>query len=406
MSVGVAAVVAAILGAIVGSFLNVVAYRLPRGESLLHPPSACPSCGTPIKPYDNVPVLGWLWLRGQVPRVRGADLAAVPDRRGRHRRCCAPRACCSFGADRDVWLPLVFVLLLVPITLIDLDHHIIPNVLIGDRRGRRDRARARVPERRPGRAPDRRARRRRLLPDRRDRLSRGHGDGRRQARGRDGPLPRARGRARDLRRADRRHRRRRGRDRALRRARRAARRASRSAPGSRSAASSACSRATRSSTGTSTPSRRAAAPWGGGPTWFKAPCGGADTRSDESRQPPSSRHARRLQGLRRARRRPGGQGRRGRVRRPRRARRLRRRRRGLRPDRQHHQAAHGRPRRGHRSASRRSQRQAAQLQAVRRLRRDGQGPRRRPCKRPRRLALRLGAGRCATSRAPSRPTSR
>ena len=62
---GAAAAVAAILGAIVGSFLNVVAYRLPRGESLAHPPSACPSCGTPIKPYDNVPVLGWLWLRGK-----------------------------------------------------------------------------------------------------------------------------------------------------------------------------------------------------------------------------------------------------------------------------------------------------------------------------------------------------
>ena len=65
---------AAILGAIVGSFLNVVAYRLPRGESLLHPPSACPACGTPIKPYDNVPVLGWLWLRGKC-RACGAPIS-------------------------------------------------------------------------------------------------------------------------------------------------------------------------------------------------------------------------------------------------------------------------------------------------------------------------------------------
>ena len=60
-----AAIAAGILGAIIGSFLNVVAYRLPRGESLVHPPSACPSCGARIKPYDNVPVLGWLWLRGK-----------------------------------------------------------------------------------------------------------------------------------------------------------------------------------------------------------------------------------------------------------------------------------------------------------------------------------------------------
>ncbi|WP_299485902.1 A24 family peptidase [Acaryochloris sp. IP29b_bin.137] len=53
------------LGASVGSFLNVVIYRLPEGLSLLHPPSRCPQCHTQLKPYDNVPVLGWLWLRGK-----------------------------------------------------------------------------------------------------------------------------------------------------------------------------------------------------------------------------------------------------------------------------------------------------------------------------------------------------
>jgi leader peptidase (prepilin peptidase)/N-methyltransferase len=128
MSVGVAAAAAAILGAIVGSFLNVVAYRLPRGESLAHPPSACPSCGTPIKPYDNVPVLGWLWLRGKC-RACGAPISPkYPIVEAVTGLLCA--ACVlAFGADSDVWLPLVFVLLLVPITLIDLEHHIIPNVL-------------------------------------------------------------------------------------------------------------------------------------------------------------------------------------------------------------------------------------------------------------------------------------
>src|SRR3954464_11127985 len=74
MSVGVGAVLAAILGAIIGSFLNVVAYRLPRHESLLHPGSRCPSCETPIQPYDNVPVLGWLWLRGRC-RASGAKIS-------------------------------------------------------------------------------------------------------------------------------------------------------------------------------------------------------------------------------------------------------------------------------------------------------------------------------------------
>jgi leader peptidase (prepilin peptidase) / N-methyltransferase len=53
------------LGASVGSFLNVVIYRLPAGQSLLHPPSRCPNCGKRLKFYDNVPVWGWLKLKGR-----------------------------------------------------------------------------------------------------------------------------------------------------------------------------------------------------------------------------------------------------------------------------------------------------------------------------------------------------
>jgi leader peptidase (prepilin peptidase)/N-methyltransferase len=53
------------LGAIVGSFLNVVVWRLPRGESLVSPPSRCPICEHPLAWYDNVPVFGWLSLRGR-----------------------------------------------------------------------------------------------------------------------------------------------------------------------------------------------------------------------------------------------------------------------------------------------------------------------------------------------------
>src|SRR3954470_15995677 len=117
MTVGVAAVVAGILGAIVGSFLNAVAYRLPRKESLLHPPSACPHCGTPIKPYDNVPVLGWLWLRGRCRACRAKISWHYPAIEAVSGLLCA-LCVLEFGADSDVWLPLVFVLLLIPITLI------------------------------------------------------------------------------------------------------------------------------------------------------------------------------------------------------------------------------------------------------------------------------------------------
>lgn len=54
-----------ILGGAIGSFLNVVIYRLPAGLSLVHPPSRCPRCEHPIRAYDNVPVFGWILLRGK-----------------------------------------------------------------------------------------------------------------------------------------------------------------------------------------------------------------------------------------------------------------------------------------------------------------------------------------------------
>lgn len=54
-----------VMGCCVGSFLNVVIYRLPAGQSLVTPPSKCPKCATKLAWYDNVPVLGWLWLRGK-----------------------------------------------------------------------------------------------------------------------------------------------------------------------------------------------------------------------------------------------------------------------------------------------------------------------------------------------------
>ncbi|WP_421658516.1 prepilin peptidase [Leptothermofonsia sp. ETS-13] len=58
-------VVVLFLGASVGSFLNVVVYRLPAGLSLLHPPSRCPKCLSRLRKRENVPVLGWFWLRGR-----------------------------------------------------------------------------------------------------------------------------------------------------------------------------------------------------------------------------------------------------------------------------------------------------------------------------------------------------
>ena len=128
MSTALAAVIAAIFGAIIGSFLNVVIWRLPRGESVVSPGSRCPQCGEPVKPYDNIPVVSWLLLRGKcrhcgnpisaryplVEALTAVLMALVP---------------IFLGADSDVWLGFAFVLLLIPIAFIDLDHRIIPNKL-------------------------------------------------------------------------------------------------------------------------------------------------------------------------------------------------------------------------------------------------------------------------------------
>ena len=73
------------LGLVIGSFLNVVVHRVPRGESVVSPPSACPRCGTPIRTRHNVPVLGWLVLRGRCYDCRLADQPALPAGGGGHR---------------------------------------------------------------------------------------------------------------------------------------------------------------------------------------------------------------------------------------------------------------------------------------------------------------------------------
>jgi leader peptidase (prepilin peptidase) / N-methyltransferase len=128
MSTASGAALAAVFGALIGSFLNVVIWRLPRGESLAKPPSHCPGCGEPIKPYDNIPIVSWLILRGRCRNCGTRISARYPLVEALTAALCAG-VVIRFGADRDVWLGLAFVLLLVPITFIDLDHRIIPNKL-------------------------------------------------------------------------------------------------------------------------------------------------------------------------------------------------------------------------------------------------------------------------------------
>jgi leader peptidase (prepilin peptidase) / N-methyltransferase len=118
-----------VLGLIVGSFLNVVAYRVPRRESVVSPPSHCPGCDAPIRAWDNVPVLSWLLLRGRcrscaapisvrypiVEAVTGLLFAAMALR---------------FGFDWQLPAYLYLVGIAVPLALIDADTRRLPNVIV------------------------------------------------------------------------------------------------------------------------------------------------------------------------------------------------------------------------------------------------------------------------------------
>jgi leader peptidase (prepilin peptidase)/N-methyltransferase len=121
---------AALGGLITGSFLNVVAYRLPRGESLVAPGSRCPSCETPVKPYDNLPVLGWLLLRGRC-RACGVHISARYPIVEALTAVLAIAVVLVKHSAHDIVLGLVLVAILVPVALIDFDRRIIPNKITG-----------------------------------------------------------------------------------------------------------------------------------------------------------------------------------------------------------------------------------------------------------------------------------
>ncbi|MDQ6816418.1 MAG: prepilin peptidase [Actinomycetota bacterium] len=115
-------------GLVVGSFLNVVAYRLPRGESLLWPGSHCPSCSTQIKPYDKLPVLGWILLRGRCRECGGQISPRYPLVEALTAVLALAVVLVKHSAY-DIVLGLVLVGILIPIALIDIDRRIIPNQL-------------------------------------------------------------------------------------------------------------------------------------------------------------------------------------------------------------------------------------------------------------------------------------
>jgi len=120
---------ATLFGLIIGSFLNVVAYRLPRRESLSMPASHCPACDTPIKPYDNVPVLSWFVLGGQCRSCKSQIASRYPLVEALTAALFAAVVAVHHANTASLVLGLVLIAFLVPIALIDYDSQKILNSL-------------------------------------------------------------------------------------------------------------------------------------------------------------------------------------------------------------------------------------------------------------------------------------
>ena len=121
--------VCALVGLLIGSFLNVVIWRVPRGESVISPPSHCPGCDRPIRPRDNVPVLSWLMLRGRCrdcstgisPRYPAVELATA---------VVFGVLTWRFGFDWALPAYLYLGAIGVALAMIDIDVHRLPNAIV------------------------------------------------------------------------------------------------------------------------------------------------------------------------------------------------------------------------------------------------------------------------------------
>src|SRR5688572_5124830 len=124
----VAYIFAFVLGAIIGSFLNVIIHRVPNEESIVFPNSKCPKCQTPLKPYDNIPILSWLVLGGKCRNCKEKIAIRYP--------AVELLTALTFvlvywqiGFDPMLFVGLVFVSVIIALMFIDAEHMILPNVI-------------------------------------------------------------------------------------------------------------------------------------------------------------------------------------------------------------------------------------------------------------------------------------
>lgn len=140
------------LGAVVGSFLNVVVYRVPQKISIVSPPSACPSCGARIAPWQNVPIFSWLFLRGKCASCNGRISVRYPLVELGSALFFAAVCWWWASAGAGAWVAagsspsngvagivasivllsafLYLAAITVALTLIDLEHHLLPNSIV------------------------------------------------------------------------------------------------------------------------------------------------------------------------------------------------------------------------------------------------------------------------------------
>jgi leader peptidase (prepilin peptidase)/N-methyltransferase len=122
-------VVCAVLGLAIGSFLNVVIYRVPAGKSVVSPPSSCPGCGSLIAPRDNIPVVSWLLLRGRC-RNCGQPISARYPAIEALTAVLFALIGARFGASWSLPGELIFAAALVALAAIDLERFLLPRAIV------------------------------------------------------------------------------------------------------------------------------------------------------------------------------------------------------------------------------------------------------------------------------------
>ncbi len=117
-----------VFGGVIGSFLNVVIHRVPREESIVFPNSTCPKCGNAIKPYDNIPIVSWLVLRGKCRKCGEKISARYP---AVELLNALLFMVVGWSVGFTVFLPvaLIFTVTIVALVFIDAEHMLLPDVL-------------------------------------------------------------------------------------------------------------------------------------------------------------------------------------------------------------------------------------------------------------------------------------